>query len=264
MIPGETIGRIDIRDPDKLTDGDPVPARSIVTIDPPPLQTSTQTVDDLDRTHYPDLVLDSANGDPRSIWSDGVTLWVGDDADEKVYGYELSGTFGDRDSARDIAGVTTEAFYVTGWGDRLWTGDEGQPSGADHPWAYAFDLPGLARSSGHDFALREGVGVGESTARAISLASGERVTALEFALHADNDHARGIWSNGVTMFVVDEIDDKIYTYRTGDNAAVRVEGAPRPGRPSGRLWLILKGCLIRSPGRGSGSAERTRTRAGSR
>ncbi len=302
VIPDEAIPFI--QDPDKLTDGDPVPARSIVTVDPPLLQTSTQTIDDLDRTHYPDLVLDAANGDPRSVWSDGVTLWVGDDADEKVYGYELSGTFGSRVSAKDIAGVTAEAFFVTGFGDRLWTGDEGAATDSGDPWAYAFDLPGLERSSGHDFALRSGTGadtvgvtsnrgmasdgnylwvaagggrvtaqafrlfddpatagndygtkdtsrdlgfgedgldlhgiftdgaimwgveVGESTVRAVRVADDTRVPAAEFELHADNDNPRGIWSNGVTMFVVDEVDAKIYTYRVGD---VEVSGVPAAG-----------------------------------
>ena len=308
VIPDETIGRIDIRDPDKLAGRDPLLARSIVTVDPPPLQTSTQTVDDRDRTHYPDLDLHSDNSDPRSLWSDGVTLWVGEDSSPaKVFAYELSGTFGDRVSAKDIANITTEAFYVTGFGDRLWVGDEAAPTLSSDPSAYAFGLPGLARSSGHDVVLRSGSGantvgvvsirglatdgnylwvsdsgtglgagdtvhafrlfddpatlnvdeygtldvdrglgfgdftangiftdgetmwgveVGSSTARAVSLANGERVEALEFDLHPDNDNPRGIWSNGVTMFVVDETDAKIYTYRVG---VVKASGVPAPG-----------------------------------
>ncbi|WP_420625190.1 hypothetical protein [Candidatus Poriferisodalis sp.] len=246
VIPRQAVTVID--SPDKHTGDDPVAARSIVTIDPPPLLNSTQTVDDLDRTRYSDVSLHSDNAAPRSLWSDGVTLWVGDDHDEKVYAYELAG--GSRVPSKDIAGVSAEAFLVTGFGDRLWTGDENPPSPSDYPSAYAFRLfddPAtlnvneygtldLDRGLGFgefsengvftDGETMWGVEVGDSTARAVSLAGGERVTALEFELHEDNDNARGIWSNGVTMFVVDETDTKIYTYRVGD---VVVSGVPAPG-----------------------------------
>ncbi|WP_420445789.1 fibronectin type III domain-containing protein [Candidatus Poriferisodalis sp.] len=292
VTPDTAIIRSDIPHPDKLTGDETDFVRSTVFVDPPLLVSSMQTVVAADFGRYGDVGLASANSDPKSMWSDGTTLWVGDDADEKVYGYELAG--GSRVSSKDIAGVTAQAVIVTGFGDRLWTGDEANP-GADneHPHAYAYDLPGLARSSGHDFALRRIVGsdfVGatsnramtsdgnhlwvadttevvqafalfddpetagddtgakdtdadidfddngdgfapygiftdgetvwgveraNSTARAISLADGERVAALEFELHADNDHPRAIWSNGVTMFVLDDDDNKIYTYRIG-------------------------------------------------
>ena len=62
-----------------------------------------------------------------------MTLWVGDDFGAKVYVYELPGSFGVRDSAKDVAGVTADAFYVTGHGDRLWVGDENASANADHP-----------------------------------------------------------------------------------------------------------------------------------
>ena len=66
-----------------------------------------------------------------------------------------------------------------------------------------------------------GAKIGESAVRAVGLSDGERVAASEFELHADNDNPRGIWSNGVTMFVLDGADDKIYTYRVG---VVKVSG----------------------------------------
>ena len=34
-----------------------------------------------------------------------------------------------------------------------------------------------------------------------------------FALHGDNTHPRGIWSDGATVWVADGADDKLYAYR---------------------------------------------------
>ena len=34
-----------------------------------------------------DYTLDSANGNPESIWSDGTTMWVLDTTDVKLYAY---------------------------------------------------------------------------------------------------------------------------------------------------------------------------------
>ena len=43
----------------------------------------------IDFTHYEGFSLHADNSDPWSIWSDGTTLWVGDDAGEKVFAYHL-------------------------------------------------------------------------------------------------------------------------------------------------------------------------------
>ncbi|WP_419551480.1 RCC1 domain-containing protein [Candidatus Poriferisodalis sp.] len=213
MIPRQAVTVID--SPDKHTGDDPVAARSIVTIDPPPLLNSTQTVDDLDRTRYSDVSLHSDNAAPRSLWSDGVT---------------------------SVRGLATDGNYlwVSGSGSGLGEGDSvhafrlfDDPATLNVNEYGTLDLDrglGFGEFSENgvftDGETMWGVEVGDSTARAVSLDGGERVTALEFELHEDNDNARGIWSNGVTMFVVDETDTKIYTYRVGD---VVVSGVPAPG-----------------------------------
>ena len=33
--------------------------------------------------------LDSANADPRDLWSDGVTVWVSDHGDKRLFAYRL-------------------------------------------------------------------------------------------------------------------------------------------------------------------------------
>ena len=302
MIPDTAITPFEYIDPKKLTGGVRVPVRPSITVidDLSPQQSSLQTT--LDYARYGDLDLHSDNDDSRSVWSDGTTLWVGDNTDAKAYGYELAGTYGTRDSAKDIAGVTGASNVVTGAGARLWVGDNTKGGTNDHPLAYAYTLPGLARVSSQDFALRDsnlvgvsinrgmatdgnymwvtdpvfgvqafrlfddpmtsaneygtkdtsrdisfgsnfgvegmftdgetiwGVGKNNLTARAVRLADGTRDTSKDFAFDADNTDAAGIWSNGVTMFVVDHGDDKIYTYRYLDNASVMLTGAPRAGR----------------------------------
>ena len=47
---------------------------------------------------------------------------------------------------------------------------------------------------------------------AYNLSSGMRDTTKEFDLHSNNGNARGIWSDGATMWVADRTDDKLYAY----------------------------------------------------
>ena len=45
------------------------------------------TMSDGSRVSAKDYDLDSENGQPYGIWSDGTTMWVGDSADDKLYAY---------------------------------------------------------------------------------------------------------------------------------------------------------------------------------
>ena len=47
-----------------------------------------------------DIDLHSDNANPTGIWSDGTTLWVADDTDDKLYAYTLSTEA--RDDTKDI------------------------------------------------------------------------------------------------------------------------------------------------------------------
>ena len=72
-----------------------------------------------------DFALHPENADPKSIWSDGETLWVGDDRARKVFAYKLwddPGTvvseYGTRNPGRDVPSLGQEDFHVTGHGLR--------------------------------------------------------------------------------------------------------------------------------------------------
>ena len=47
-----------------------------------------------------DTLVSAGNRDPRSMWSDGTTMWVGDDVDRKIYAYNMETKA--RDSAKDF------------------------------------------------------------------------------------------------------------------------------------------------------------------
>ena len=69
------------------------------------------------------FALHPENADPKSIWSDGETLWVGDESARRVFAYKLwddPGTavseYGTRDPGWDLPSLGDEDFYVTGHG----------------------------------------------------------------------------------------------------------------------------------------------------
>ena len=66
------------------------------------------------------FALHPENSDPKSIWSDGETLWVGDDSAGKVFAYKLwdnpdtaESEYGTRDPGWDVPSLGEEDFYVT-------------------------------------------------------------------------------------------------------------------------------------------------------
>ena len=248
----------------------------------------------IDFTHYEGFSLHADNSDPWSIWSDGTTLWVGDDAGEKVFAYHLvdnPGTttvneYGTRDSSKDIEGVNTEDFIVTGNDNNIWTVEKAPAALMSGAHAYAYNRSDLTRDSGKDFPYRDAeltFGAGQAyfaesdgeyvwiadsgstahayhltddantmddeygtqdssrnidfsfalfglhiegntiwgipsteaggTIEARRLSDGERVANRDISLNNTGNRLRGVWSNGVTFFVVDNTNDKILTYR---------------------------------------------------
>ena len=103
-----------------------------------------------------DFALHPENADPKSIWSDGETLWVGDDSAAKVFAYKLwddpgteASEYGTRDPGKDVPALGAEAFYVTGHGSRLYVAEQSL-YGASRD-VFGYDLATLARSGGGDF-----------------------------------------------------------------------------------------------------------------
>ena len=135
--------------------------------------------------------LASANGNSVGIWSDGTTVWVADSSDGKLYAYALA------DGTRqDGTGSTTDMEFDLHsdngsprgiWSDdtTIWVAD----SSDDKLYAYA-----LA-----DGTRQDGTGV---------------TTDMEFDLDSDNGDAKGIWSNGTTIWVanLDAFGGEVFAY----------------------------------------------------
>ena len=142
--------------------------------------------------------LHSDNGDPRGMWSDGTTVWVGHDGlgatDNKAFAYTLAD--GSRDSDKDID-FHSSNFFPTGiWSDGATMWVTNNTTTTDKVFAYA--LSGGARQDGS----------GGTTNR-------------EFDLHSDNTVPQGVWSDYDTMWVADSSSDRLFAYSVS-----RVTGTP--------------------------------------
>ena len=124
-----------------------------------------------------DITLDSQNGAPLGVWSDGTTIWVVDDSDNKLYAYTLS--TGARDSGKDMTPDSANGDATGVWSDgtTIWVGDVSDAK------LYAYTLSTGARDSGKDITLG-----------------------------GDNGRVAGVWSDGTTIWVVDDSDIKLYAY----------------------------------------------------
>ena len=102
------------------------------------------------------FALHPENADAKSIWSDGETLWVGDESARKVFAYKLwdnPGTavseYGTRDPGWDLPSLGDEDFYVTGHGPRLYVAEESL-DGASRD-VFGYDLTSFSRAEDRDF-----------------------------------------------------------------------------------------------------------------
>ena len=102
------------------------------------------------------FALHPENADPKSIWSDGETLWVGDESARKVFAYKLwddpgteASEYGTRDPGWDVPSLGDEDFYVTGHGSRLYVAEESL-DGASRD-VFGYDLTSLTRAEDRDF-----------------------------------------------------------------------------------------------------------------
>ena len=102
------------------------------------------------------FALHPENADPKSIWSDGETLWVGDESARKVFAYKLwddpgteASEYGTRDPGWDLPSLGDEDFYVTGHGPRLYVAEESL-DGASRD-VFGYDLTDLTRAEDRDF-----------------------------------------------------------------------------------------------------------------
>ena len=102
------------------------------------------------------FALHPENADPKSIWSDGETLWVGDSSARKVFAYKLwdnpdtvVSEYGTRDPGWDVPSLGQEDFYVTGHGPQLYVAEESL-DGASRD-VFGYDLTSFTRAKDRDF-----------------------------------------------------------------------------------------------------------------
>ena len=129
----------------------------------------------------------AGNNLPEGMWSDGTTMWIADDADDRIYAYNLATKA--RDSAKDFitlaAASNTRPQDLWSDGTTMWVTDffDGK--------IYAYNLATKARDPSKDF---------------------DTLTA------AGNTQPQGIWSDGTTMWVADSAGDKLFAYNMATKA----------------------------------------------
>ncbi len=180
----------------------------------------------------------AGDDDPRGLWSDGVTMWVSDTGDDRIFAYDMitkardpAKDFGTLRLARNIAprgiwsdGVTMWVAHTGGWKWDLLASDDDK--------IFAYNLSTKARDPSRDFNTLEAAGntspkdiwsdgatmwVADTdldVVLAYSLSTKARDPSKDFdALEAaGNTSPRGLWSDGVTMWVGDYADEKLYAY----------------------------------------------------
>ena len=152
-----------------------------------------------------DIDLDANNADPQGIWSDGTTMWVSDSTDNKLYAYKLSLEAGEtdpRDSGKDIVLAKTTMDKPSD--EELNKGEE----------------------AAQKVARNEELNETEEAALGVYL---KWQTELK---NNDNSHPEWIWSDGVTMWVSDSVDNKLYAYDLVAKTYVSAKDVSLAGRAS--------------------------------
>ena len=138
-----------------------------------------------------DIGLGDRNRDPRGIWSDGETLYVLDSVKDAVFVYDVETGELVAEYALDKLNRSPRGIWSDGL--TLWVSDDG----AKRLFAYRIENETLNRYEDEEFTFRS-------------------------LLKAGNGDARGIWSDGDTMYVVDEQDDQVYSYNIPDAIQARL------------------------------------------
>ena len=164
--------------------------------------------------------LNSANGSPVGMWADGITAWIGDSTDDKVYAYTIAN--GNRVAAKDFDLHTNNGNPVGVWsdGESFWVGD----SSDNLVYKYARDEALQQRTVLLNLNTPDDVWIDQENNEAWVLAN-EEVTIhnlvtgakrVAFALANPVGDAVGIWSDGTTVWIVDRTDNRVYAFsKTG-------------------------------------------------
>ena len=190
-----------------------------------------------DRNPASDLPFQYRTGRPQGIWSDGETMWMADNVDDRIYAYDLAGRK-ERVPGKDFDGLKAvgnndprgiwsdgEAMWVVDWIDgKIYAYLTGSRA-----WNPAGDFDTLRAAGNRDpFGIwSDGetmwvADIVDGKVYAYDLESKARVPGRDFETlqAAGNNDPWGIWSDGETMWVLDTVDAKVYAYDLESKARV--------------------------------------------
>ena len=143
-----------------------------------------------------DILLADDNGDARGIWSDDTTIWVLDDHARALFTYDLAS--GEAIARYDLDPANDNPHGVWSDGVAIWVSDHD----AKRIFAYR-------RGAGADGQLELIRNRDEEFPNTVLTRTG-------------NNSPRGIWSDGAVMYVVDALDNRVYTYNMPDAIDARL------------------------------------------
>ena len=184
--------------------------------------------------HDLDGLIAAGNNTPSGVWTDGITVWISDQSEKKIYAYNTDGT---RDSDKDFNTLDDAGndlpLGIWSSGTTMWVLD-GQDASIyayhmsnkmlDNSLSLGLSTANNGNTNPTDIWPTEAIyWVADSTREKIFAyrrLNGLRSTSDEFNTlqSADNRVPLGIWSNGTTMWVSDLTNGKIYAYQSSDKA----------------------------------------------
>ena len=144
-----------------------------------------------ERNEERELELAERNSDPRGIWSDSEVIYVLDSVKDALFVYNLEA--GDLLAEHALDKLNRSPRGIWSDGVAIWVSDDG----AKRLFAYEVGDTALTRKEDLEFTFRS-------------------------LLKAGNGDPRGIWSDGDVVWVVDEQDDKVYSYNIPDAIVARL------------------------------------------
>ena len=181
-----------------------------------------------------DTLSAAGNRNATGLWSDGTTMWVADDDDDKLYAYKRSDKSRDTSKDFDTLGAAGNNVPTSIWSDgtTMWVADDSDAK------LYAYKLSDKSRDTSKDFDTLSAAGnhdpMGlwsdgttmwvadyvDDKLYAYKRSDKSRDATKDFntLTAAGNDNPRGIWSDGTTMWVADYSDDKLYAYKRSDKS----------------------------------------------
>ncbi len=195
-----------------------------------------------------DLSTQFGSGTPEGVWSNGSTIWVVDNDNDRLVAYH-------RFTGNYLAAKTLELDTANGNPRDIWSdGSTVWVSDWNDTKLYAYGLSSGNRRADSDIDLTNRndaprgitgldnailvVDKDDTWVYAYSQSTGDRLQDVEFNLHGSNDHPWGIWADDSGIWVSDLDDDRLYAYdsSSGAHAPSRDLRLPLDNRDPRGVW----------------------------